>query len=523
MFTQIQSIIQQLQTNILLQKQSTGYWLVDMIMIPILIGMLGNFLTSYSDYISTIKSYIKRFFNQESKYCAKMDFEGTIIRSYWKTRVELDIGMIAIFHYIFNHLSKIRGIKHFKRIPDRSLNDDYVSENSTKKNIVSLNLFEEFFIVQHTKISLDDDIYIIPDVYDQSEETVDNKNKTGKTTSYNITLMCDKYKSIDDNMQYLIKFYRALCIQYNEFKELDQDNNRYIYTYDNTHENNIYFNRFSITKEPKTMDHVFFPGKDEFIRDLDFFFNHKEFYIKKGKPYRKIILSHGEPGCGKTSLLLALLDYTSRNENRHLIHLKLDKLTKKDLNNILFKETIKVNGLFEGSKKIPFHQRIYCIEEIDNYSATHTRKSKRKENSSNINSKNIIKEEIMKELNITSDTTKIGPEKQNDVYVGIQDLLEAFDGVPSLKSGEIVYMTTNHIDKIDPALKRPGRVNHLMEFRKCTKQMVIDIMEQYYESSFPEEKKTTLIDEQWTPAYVESICDSRDTIESAIHLLYSKI
>ena len=39
MFTQIQSIIQQLQTNILLQKQSTGYWLVDMIMIPILIGM----------------------------------------------------------------------------------------------------------------------------------------------------------------------------------------------------------------------------------------------------------------------------------------------------------------------------------------------------------------------------------------------------------------------------------------------------------------------------------------------------
>jgi hypothetical protein len=518
------SIIYQLQTSFLLNKPTTGLWVLDMVLIPLGIGFMFNIFSSKVGYFKMFKQWLKSLFLTESKFCAKIDFEGTIIRCSWKTRVELDIGMIAIFHHIFNNLSNIQGIQHFKRIPDKALQSEFIEqEHKTSCQKLSLNLFEEFFIIQDSKVTIEDGLFIIPNVYD--DEPVGTKeNKVSKTTSYNITLVCDKYESIDKNMKYLLQFYRKICVDYNEFKEKDKDNNRYIYTYDNTSEQTVYFNRFCITKEPKTIEHIFFPNKNEFLRDMDFFFANKDFYIRKGKPYRKIILSHGEPGCGKTSLLLALLEYTSRIENRHLIHLKLDKLTRKDLFNILFKETIKVNDLFEGSKKIPFHQRIYCIEEIDNYSASHKRN-----NTTGVNTdKNKLKEEIMKELNIPADKISLlqGPDKssdkQNDMFVGIQDLLEAFDGIPSMKSGEIVYMTTNHIDKIDSALKRPGRVNHLMEFKKCTTDTVVNIMEHYYESIFPEDLQSKLKDDYWSPAYIESICDSSDTIENAIHLLYSK-
>lgn len=38
-------------------------------------------------------------------------------------------------------------------------------------------------------------------------------------------------------------------------------------------------------------------------------------------------------------------------------------------------------------------------------------------------------------------------------------LLNALDGVASSTSRRILFMTTNHIDRLDPALIRPGRVD----------------------------------------------------------------
>ena len=41
-------------------------------------------------------------------------------------------------------------------------------------------------------------------------------------------------------------------------------------------------------------------------------------------------------------------------------------------------------------------------------------------------------------------------------------ILNALDGLNQLDK-QIIFMTTNHIDKIDPAILRPGRVDHLVE------------------------------------------------------------
>ena len=47
-------------------------------------------------------------------------------------------------------------------------------------------------------------------------------------------------------------------------------------------------------------------------------------------------------------------------------------------------------------------------------------------------------------------------------------LLNAIDGVTSTE-GRIVFMTTNYIDRLDPALIRPGRVDYQEYIGYCSR------------------------------------------------------
>ena len=77
-------------------------------------------------------------------------------------------------------------------------------------------------------------------------------------------------------------------------------------------------------------------------------------------------------------------------------------------------------------------------------------------------------------------------------------------------------MTTNHIDKIDSAIKRPGRINHLIHFQRSTAKNTIKQIEGYYDQSMSQEQKTGLPERKWTPAEIESICDSSQNMEQVL-------
>lgn len=54
--------------------------------------------------------------------------------------------------------------------------------------------------------------------------------------------------------------------------------------------------------------------------------------------------------------------------------------------------------------------------------------------------------------------------------VTFSGLLNAIDGVASADE-RILFMTTNHVDRLDPALIRPGRVDVKQHFSYCTEAM----------------------------------------------------
>jgi len=101
------------------------------------------------------------------------------------------------------------------------------------------------------------------------------------------------------------------------------------------------------------------------VRDrIDLFINHPEWYEKRGIPHTLGILLHGNPGCGKTSLIKAI----ARDTNRHVINITLrNTTTQRQLLNLFFDENLSItNSANETSTiAIPLDQRIYVIEDID--------------------------------------------------------------------------------------------------------------------------------------------------------------
>ena len=73
--------------------------------------------------------------------------------------------------------------------------------------------------------------------------------------------------------------------------------------------------------------------------------------------------------------------------------------------------------------------------------------------------------------------------------------------------GRMMVITTNHPEKLDKALIRPGRINLNLEFGKCSSKDVADIFKNFYNRDFDmnldEERK--MMGGVWTPSEVMQI------------------
>jgi len=67
----------------------------------------------------------------------------------------------------------------------------------------------------------------------------------------------------------------------------------------------------------------------------------------------------------------------------------------------------------------------------------------------------------------------------NKTGISLSGLLNAIDGVAS-HEGRVLVMTTNHPEKLDKALIRPGRVDMQIEFKNASRQQARDIFLRMY-------------------------------------------
>ncbi|KAK1439165.1 hypothetical protein QVD17_04980 [Tagetes erecta] len=148
--------------------------------------------------------------------------------------------------------------------------------------------------------------------------------------------------------------------------------------------------------------------KQAIIDDLNLFLKRKDFYKKVGKAWKRGYLLYGPPGTGKSSLIAAMANY-----------LKFD-IFDLQLSNLYGDQCLK--NLMLKTK----NRSIVVIEDID--------------------------------CGVLPDRNGAPPPK--DRKFSLSGLLNFIDGLWSCYGDErIIIFTTNHKERLDPALLRPGRMD----------------------------------------------------------------
>jgi hypothetical protein len=238
-------------------------------------------------------------------------------------------------------------------------------------------------------------------------------------------------------------------------------------------------------------------------RRVNFFKRNKKWYDDKGIPYTLGLLLSGPPGGGKTSTIKCV----ANEMQRHIINVKLHKhITRIQMENLFFNDTINVtqNGKSEQFI-IPIYNRIYVFEDIDC-----------QENDIVLERKDTITEFIEKEKPIREEDVT-----QNE-KLSLSCLLNILDGILETP-GRIIIMTTNFPKLLDKALIRPGRIDLICEFTKCTNDMIIEFIESFHDIKLNANEKMKILmlePYKYTPAEMTKILfENFDSSEKAIEYI----
>ncbi|KAK8907028.1 hypothetical protein QC760_004297 [Botrytis cinerea] len=201
----------------------------------------------------------------------------------------------------------------------------------------------------------------------------------------------------------------------------------------------------------------------------------KRWYSNRGIPYRRGYLLHGPPGTGKSSLSFAIAGYFKLKI--YIVSLNSGSMNEETLST-LFAELPK--------------QCVVLLEDIDTAGLTHTRDNDEDEDSSEFDEEAGPASPLTKATKAMEAMANKNGDKDHSGKVSLSALLNVIDGVAS-QEGRILIMTTNHIEKLDEALIRPGRVDMTVHFDLATKENMEQIFRSIYatlEGDYPELKSS---------------------------------
>src|SRR5215475_13801143 len=191
---------------------------------------------------------------------------------------------------------------------------------------------------------------------------------------------------------------------------------------------------------PRLLDSVVLePGeKEHLLEDITQFRRSKQRYERLGVPYHRGYLFYGPPGTGKTSLVSALA-----------AHFRLSIYT---VNLTEFND----RTLVHATNQVPAGS-VLLFEDIDCMKETQSR------------------------VGTDSGQTQKKAESAGQ-GVTLSGLLNVLDGFHA-PSGVLFVMTTNHVEKLDAALLRPGRIDYKLYLGKASDHQKMELYRRFFPES----------------------------------------
>ena len=228
------------------------------------------------------------------------------------------------------------------------------------------------------------------------------------------------------------------------------------------------------------------------LKDINDFLHPKtpRWYANRGIPYRRGYLFHGPPGTGKTSLSFALAGVFGLDI--YCLSLSEATLTEEDLITLFNSLPRRCVVLLEDIDSAGVLRKKTEGEDDKKEGGKGKRRGKADEEDQAKDDKNESEDpataaasaiakavaQAVKGANDASEAGRRGPSLNNQ-GVSMSGLLNAIDGVAS-QEGRVLVMTTNHPEKLDDALVRPGRVDMKIEFALANKQQSKELFTRMY-------------------------------------------
>jgi hypothetical protein len=513
---QIQSIL-----FMLLSKNDVNYFLIYFVMFIFFLNESINF--------SFLEKYYIHYLSNEYNYVSLtvVSHVVSIIRPFTITnasKVLYSDDFLAVIYYLNKHKKHL--FNNFYEIlsSNGELNVSKSSDNDNNKNIFTSIPYSENKVL----IDINNSIYIeikyevITEPKDQDNNDKNNKNINKKKLFY---LKLFIKKNNKNNEYLLLDNFINNCKKEYMINMEDDLTKQYIFEYVGAEKEDMHlsliFNKYVMEHNKDLKKNIFFEKKDKMLNYIKPFIydptveesDGEKQYKRSGFTFKAGILFYGSPGCGKSSTIKGILKET----NRHAIIINLNKVkTNEELEKIFRNRTI-------NNKKYIGKQLCYILEDCDAFENNILCSRDKLANVKKPDNQNSDLKDLANLIAANQNSNNkniICSNNLSDDSVNLSCFLNILDGIIELH-GIMIIMTTNHPEKIDEALIRPGRFDFKYEFKKATVSVLKDMLQFKFNISSIEIEKYTelnnLKDNVLSPAEIQSICFKNDNIIDCIN------